>query len=1111
MLSVNSNMVHFWNRFSFKDYLVLAILLNGIHTVCAESNEQDQNFIQCFNDTGTGRYRLYLGLEDLVMDCMLATNAGSSRQSTYQLKLYAAAGLLPKIEIYNRTNVLSFTFELNINTTKWRATVPRRNITIMTEIAPVDQWYFEISMFQGFEALHAKAKLLETLKGTLLDVAREPILQWTIGKEVSPQVIIPHEHRITKVQVTQSPCANDVAVMAPIFEPGGRTGVILSVTNSAFTSSGRWFNVTKTLCDLINDLSGCVGISLVDLKLTNCYLFLLTNRGLFISQDLLSSATEPLKFSLLVLPVLAQMDYASTTLWFSPQCVTNRLYFADDFVSLVSNKGEGGQLHSRCVYSGYPFTQWYVCKASAVERCKKIKHRYLSFLHDPYQHTGLLLSHSEEEGAMLSVFNLQKDGLKDLTKFSPAKMLFKPKGIFLKDNHVILYGSEVWSSSDRGFSFTKILNMDDDIIMDVLSCTYNSIVVMLSDKGTIFLMKADMVKYAWLNEYLDRQTVLLCDHMGLLMAVKLDSTQHSSLSYRIISINQLIQMNDMGFDRPIVIQYTRPSSVLLHEYGYGQPSLFSPSHVGKIFSLSSGGKVVITSVFRKHFITGYVAVAEGEVIEQLRAPSVYAEPLQSTDLVIRNQKDLLVMMWSSDANMKFGIQHVGLSVVCPGKTSFVILQVYQDGTALAGMCMPVLHHYNILKAQTWLFFNASRVGSWSLHEGPCRHELQSLDNLRRNSLVRINVHETLRFTFKAFMSDYSFSMTRNKKLMKVILTNPSAMRVNARHYWDKTNNHMLNLTIYSHLCKKAMTMVTVFITEASLLCDSPSFTFTLQNACPEGLSIVYLPSQPISDYEWIHADPEDDFDNKMLFDLPVNYRPPSQLGVLIPTSENIYNADPSQRFPRQHYPESKTSGQFKQCAGKKSAEECGCTDALRVSPLAINSDCRKRVLRKTYPLTNFNITLYLRRTNRPNQPLRSPYFVTVTEVNNRTNWAVTGTHITPTLVKMRQYLKSTLNKTFYNSEGLQISCYGSELFHFRIAVIPGVVLCDLVEEVQIYVDKAPLAFPAAYLISCMTAIALGGFLLLGFLLRNNTPPTANSIKAFLTTDRAKVAPAETED
>lgn len=41
-----------------------------------------------------------------------------------------------------------------------------------TDIAPVDQWYVEISMFHGYEALYAKAQLLETLKGTLLDVAR---------------------------------------------------------------------------------------------------------------------------------------------------------------------------------------------------------------------------------------------------------------------------------------------------------------------------------------------------------------------------------------------------------------------------------------------------------------------------------------------------------------------------------------------------------------------------------------------------------------------------------------------------------------------------------------------------------------------------------------------------------------------------------------------------------------------------------------------------------------------------------------------------------------------------------------------------------------------------
>ncbi|XP_042566063.1 cation channel sperm-associated protein subunit beta-like [Clupea harengus] len=225
------------------------------------------------------------------------------------------------MEIHNRTNSAAFTFTLNINTSTWRVTVPRHNITINTGIAPVDQWYVEISMFQGFEALHAKAQLLETLKGTMLDVTREPILQWTIGKEISPQAILLHEHRIIKMRVTQSPCASDVAVMAPIFKPGGNTGIILSVTKSSFTSNDRWFNVT-------NALMGCPGINLVDLKLTNCHLFLLTNQGLYISQDLLSPVTGTLNFTLLVLPILAEMDYSSMTLWYSSQCVTNHMYFS---------------------------------------------------------------------------------------------------------------------------------------------------------------------------------------------------------------------------------------------------------------------------------------------------------------------------------------------------------------------------------------------------------------------------------------------------------------------------------------------------------------------------------------------------------------------------------------------------------------------------------------------------------------------------------------------------------------------------------------------------------------------------------------------------------------
>ena len=43
----------------------------------------------------------------------------------------------------------------------------------------------------------------------------------------------------------------------------------------------------------------------------------------------------------------------------------------------------------------------------------------------------------------MSVFTIQKDGLSNKIKSSPWRMLFRPNGIFLGDNHVILYGAEV--------------------------------------------------------------------------------------------------------------------------------------------------------------------------------------------------------------------------------------------------------------------------------------------------------------------------------------------------------------------------------------------------------------------------------------------------------------------------------------------------------------------------------------------------------------------------------------------------------------------------------------------------------------------------------------------
>ncbi|XP_019909958.2 cation channel sperm-associated protein subunit beta isoform X2 [Esox lucius] len=1114
--------------------VILSILLMrvtlGTYTISGEPAEQ--KLFQCVSgQVESNRVRLYLSLENLVVDCMLPKKPGSSaRQYLNQLELYTSSGLVPTMAIYNSTNSATFAFKLIMNASSWRVNIPRKNITINTAPAPVDEWYVEFSMFHSLSMFSKKGSILDPLKGTLLDVAREPILQWAIGEEVSSHIIEPHLHHVVKLQVSQSPCAADVAVLAPVFAPGTHTGVVLSVTGSAFTSQARWFNATRTLCSLISEVcvSGCVGISIVDLKLTNCHLFLLTNRGLFISQDLLSPVTGPLNFTLLFLPALAQMDYSATTIWFSSQCVTDRIYFSDDTISLISNEGEDEILNSKCVYSKYPFKRWFLCQASTDEITKNPKQRYLSFLYDRHQDTGLLLSHTKENGTMVSVFGVKEEQPLDrCTKFPTALIDFQPTGIFLLDNSVILYGSEVWTSSDRGSTFKWVFSLDDQIVINALSCNAIGVVVFFTDQGHLYIMKSGLARHAWLNETLAMASTLLCDHMGTLMAIQLGKDNPSGVIYKTIPIEHLIEIHEMGFAKPLALQYTTDHTVLLHENAATPPSLdelhqhtrgshFTLDHVGKVIYFSDGGMMVITDVFRSHFLEGFAGAVVGEILEPFKGASLKEEPMQSHDLVVMKdgQEGLSVVLQLRDLDPSkgFNSSHVGKTVVAPGFSSYLITGLLSDGRALAKPTMPalvppVIRHRN----NEWLLFNSAGCDSWGMKEGPCRHAMQSLDGLRNNALVRINVREQLNFTFKAFMSDYSLSMVYHKRFMRVVLTNPVVIRVTAVHSWDETNNHMLTLTAFSHLCKKATTTVTVNIPEASMLCSTSTFTFTLQNTCPEGLQIVYVSPQPISDHEWLHGDPVDKMNNKRLFSLPINYRPPSGKGVSIPYTDNIYNADPSKARPRDFYAISKNSGRYKQCAGKKSAEECGCTDLLKVSPLAINSDCRQRVLRLTFPVTNFNINLFLRRTEHADIPLRSPYFVTVTEVNNRTSWKVTGTNVTPTMERMRQYFKGSLNGSLYNPEGLQISLYGSELFHFQISVIPGVVLCDLVEEVQIYVDEPPLAFPTQHLVNSMAAIILGGLLLFGFLLsyKGVAMPTKDSVKAFFKRHQATVSPSNT--
>ncbi|XP_043554395.1 cation channel sperm-associated protein subunit beta-like [Chiloscyllium plagiosum] len=167
---------------------------------------------------------------------------------------------------------------------------------------------------------------------------------------------------------------------------------------------------------------------------------------------------------------------------------------------------------------------------------------------------------------------------------------------------------------------------------------------------------------------------------------------------------------------------------------------------------------------------------------------------------------------------------------------------------------------------------------------------------------------------------------------------------------------------------------------------------------------------------------------------------------------------------------------------KKTREECGCTDEMRLSSFVQYSDCKQRVFQISYPVADLFVHLYLKKSDNSFEILCAPYFIFITELNNRTNWIAKSTKITPSFDKLRKYFESSIN--VHNPDGLTIFLFGSELYHFRVEVIPGVSFCNLVEEFQIYVADPPMAYPFHYLVSMITAISLGAFIMFYFILQN---------------------------
>ncbi|XP_029767315.1 cation channel sperm-associated protein subunit beta [Terrapene carolina triunguis] len=1058
--------------------------------------------------------KLYLGSQNLKISCHLYNvNQEDTLENRKKLLLrYTSSGLAPSIQIFNSTysGIFYFRMKLEENQSTWTIDIPRRNITYNTDIAPIEEWFVRFTM-------HHRLNMFTT-EGTLLDIFREPLLQWHLGKPIGSteiDVLIPDVINIT---VSKCPCANDVAVIALICNDTVH-GIYLGVTNSGFISRDtEWFNMTDSLCSLLDD--DCAGLSLVNIILTNNHLIILTTLGLFISQDLRYPTGRILNFTKPSFCGFERDDYFSANVWYNVQCLANAESYEVDYISLSFNKDKTLSQVSTCFYSNDPYTEWYSCLPHRFHGGKTLSRRVVAFLIDYQQNTGIgLITVQNKE--MVSVYKLTDHKLNRKTKFPvfwfpdptflPFGMFFHPGSHFL-----YVYGSQVWFSDDGGNTFMLLITLENEIIIKTNMCVYSHSIAFVTDKGNIFFTKAGLERYAKLTTSAHNVFNLYYDHLGSLNIISLNESVSDSLEIHLLDVITLIQEDDIGFDGPLSPQYITEQQMVFFEHiplnGKSrsiQKSRFYGLHKGKVLQYRPSGSATIVNVFHHEYPPQYLSSVIVDVLERF--------PFESEDKSFFIDNSLRILQVSNTTRVKlqlvseyynssakvvssglnvFKPSDIEKTVVIPGFSSFLIVEVLDSLNALADATMPERVPFNEIFASGMWFvydFGTKNGRKWKIIVDTCRYWVRELDNLPLNAIKYLDLTEIFNFGFRVTPVNLAYPIF-HMPLMKLTVGNPSLFKVKTNDYWDDTDSYTVEFSVTNNFYKQGKSSIAVILTKASLVCGVSTIVLTLKSGCSYSKSMHYISPVSISAQSWLHGDPTDPYGFKLLKQLPVNYRPPSKLGIAVPLTDNFYNADPSKPRMRDYFAGSKNSGAYKQCANKSTRAECNCDDNKKLSFFVAFSDCKEKALRMKYPVTRLPLHFRVDSENEYT-PLASPFFVTVTEVNRRTNWEVAGTNETPSMLKMRAYLADKLNITLYNPEALALNIYGSELFHFRVATIPGVSFCNLLDEFQIYVDDAPLAFPGQYLVSTITAVLVGGIIFVIFMMQMYEINIWNKVKS----------------
>ncbi|CAK7316939.1 Cation channel sperm-associated auxiliary subunit beta [Vulpes lagopus] len=347
------------------------------------------------------------------------------------------------------------------------------------------------------------------------------------------------------------------------------------------------------------------------------------------------------------------------------------------------------------------------------------------------------------------------------------------------------------------------------------------------------------------------------------------------------------------------------------------------------------GTAYIRKVLQHNTPEGFLSSVIAEVIdpfgiEEANTSSCLFSSLSVSELGNVSYK-LTLQSQNPGINSSFQDLDIEKTVVIPGYSSFLITNILDAKNALAIATMPERILSNItFQKDSWFLYNLGHRNGriWTIYAKPCNYWFQHDGSLSLNVLKYIDLGKSHTLKVKVIPNTKGVR-SLEIPLLKVIVGNANLLEVKVEGSFDDTDSYLMKISGASKALRQVefvgaqdglkvlqgSTSLGLVVWGASTQCSVTTIVPTLKNSCSYLKSMHHIPSKVIPLEDWISGIHKDSQGFNMIKTLPVNYRPPSNMGIAIPLTDNFYHVDPSKPIPRNLFPKSKDSSAFPVLSG----------------------------------------------------------------------------------------------------------------------------------------------------------------------------------------------------